>query len=225
MEDLSELVGDENGFEDLDTLFPKVDEDGEEEDVLKPKKSAPKKAASTKKEKKSDEEDSEEPKPKKKASPKKKEEAEEPEEKKPAPKKAVASKKKTESEDEEPSAEEKKSAPKKVATAAVSTKEKKPTKKELEEAADNLSEKALAYVFENYSKKPAAEIQEKLGISSDGLKVVVGRLRELFEENLATGDLTQEQFDSEILPRLTPAPEKSGAAQKFVGSVIRKLNK
>lgn len=88
---------------------------------------------------------------------------------------------------------------------------------------DDFPPEVLNQVFEQYSLKPAAEIAEELGIQEKYVHKIIKRLTELFEMAVSTGDLTQEDFDNEIAPKISGYHEPKDNFEAFVKTKVKSI--
>ena len=87
---------------------------------------------------------------------------------------------------------------------------------------DDFPFEAIKLIFEQYSVRPAAEIACEIGYQEEHVHKVVNRLAELFSMAISTGDLSQEEYESDILPKLREFRELSNF-EEFVKTKIKSI--
>ena len=90
---------------------------------------------------------------------------------------------------------------------------------------DDINPEILEKIFEEYSQRPVSEFAKELGLSEHHIKKAVDRMKELFETSIATGDLTQEDYEEFIVPKLTEYSEPKDDFESFVHNTIKKIRK
>ena len=101
--------------------------------------------------------------------------------------------------------------------------ENKPRAKRLN--VDDIAPEILERIFEEYSQRPSAEFAKDLGLTEHHLEKAVDRMRELFETSIATGDLTQDDYEEIIVPKLTAYIEPKDEFETFVQKTVKNINK
>ncbi len=123
--------------------------------------------------------------------------------------------------------------PKKVVEQTVEENEEDETPVVVEEkktrskrvSVDDFTPDVLNGVFENYSLKPAAEIAQEFGIQEKHVHKIIERLTELFEMAISTGDLTQEDYDKEIAPKVIEFQKPKDNFEAFVKTKVKSIKK
>ena len=90
---------------------------------------------------------------------------------------------------------------------------------------DDFPPEVLERIFEEYSQRPAAEFAKELDIPEKYLHKAIARMKELFEMSISTGDLTQEDYEEIVAPKLQEYQEPKDGFEVFVQKKLKKLKK
>ena len=90
---------------------------------------------------------------------------------------------------------------------------------------DDFPPEILERIFEEYSQRPTDEFAKELDIPEKYLHKAIARMKELFEMSISTGDLTQEDYEEIIAPKLQEYQEPKDGFEVFVQKKIKKLKK
>ena len=210
-EDLFPTKEEKPGDDELDTVID--DSEYEVEEAPKKKRGRPAKAAVAKKPVEKDEEEVAAAAPKKRGRPAKKKvvavvEEEAVEEEAPVIKKGRKKKEPVVVEeeiiDDEPAATVKKSRIKRLSI-------------------EDIDPEILEHIFEEYSQRPIAEMAEEFALQEKYIHKAIERMRELFEMSISTGDLTQEDYDEFIAPKMKAFSEPKDSFEVCVRKAIKKI--
>ena len=90
---------------------------------------------------------------------------------------------------------------------------------------DDFPPEVLERIFEEYSQRPAAEFAKELDIPEKYLHKAIARMKELFEMSISTGDLSQEDYEEIVAPKLQEYQEPKDGFEVFVQKKLKKLKK
>ena len=90
---------------------------------------------------------------------------------------------------------------------------------------DDLPSDAIDMIFEKYSQVPVSELVEELNIPEKYIHKAVSRMKELFEMSVSTGDLTQEDYNEFIAPKVEPYQEPKDSFDAYVRKTVKEIKK
>ena len=90
---------------------------------------------------------------------------------------------------------------------------------------DDLPSDAIDMIFEKYSQAPVSELVEELNIPEKYIHKAVSRMKELFEMSVSTGDLTQEDYNEFIAPKVEPYQEPKDSFDAYVRKTVKEIKK
>ncbi len=88
---------------------------------------------------------------------------------------------------------------------------------------DDFSPEMLDRIYEEYSLKPAATLGEELDVQEKYIHRAIGRMKELFEMSISTGDLTDEDYEELIAPKLEAYQEPKDSFDILVKKTVKKI--
>lgn len=88
---------------------------------------------------------------------------------------------------------------------------------------DDIDPEILEHIFEEYSQRPTADLAEEFAIPEKHIHKAIERMNELFEMSISTGDLTQEDYDEFIAPKMKVFSEPKDSFEVCVKNAIKKI--